>query len=149
TCMYYTGIDPRTMQPVYVAKDPHDKALQRALLQWRKPEMRRLVIEALHKAHREDLIGYDKHCLIRPLNSYKKKDEQSTRDGKGEKHTENRGGRNAQGRRVQEKSSRERTQKKDRRGAKETTQKAAAQRPTLKPSQKRSGKNNGGKKRRG
>ena len=149
TCMYYTGIDPRTMQPVYVAKDPHDKALQRALLQWRKPEMRRLVIEALHKAHREDLIGYDKNCLIRPLNSYKKKDEQSTRDGKGEKHTENRGGRNAQGRRVQEKSSRERAQKKDRRGAKEITQKAAAQRPTLKPSQKRSGKNNGGKKRRG
>ncbi|QNL44543.1 YgiQ family radical SAM protein [Oscillibacter hominis] len=67
TCMYYTGIDPRTMQPVYVATDPHDKALQRALLQWRKPEMRRLVVEALHKAGREDLIGYGPQCLIRPL----------------------------------------------------------------------------------
>lgn len=67
TCMYYTGIDPRTMKPVYVATDPHDKALQRALLQWRKPEMRRLVAEALHRAGREDLIGYGPHCLIRPL----------------------------------------------------------------------------------
>ncbi|MBU5625318.1 YgiQ family radical SAM protein [Oscillibacter sp. MSJ-2] len=67
TCMYYTGIDPRTMQPVYVATDPHDKALQRALLQWRKPEMRRLVVEALHRAGRKDLIGYGPQCLIRPL----------------------------------------------------------------------------------
>ncbi|MEG1918193.1 MAG: YgiQ family radical SAM protein, partial [Oscillospiraceae bacterium] len=67
TCMYYTGIDPRTMKPIYVATDPHDKALQRALLQWRRPEMRRLVIEALNKAGREDLIGYGKNCLARPL----------------------------------------------------------------------------------
>ena len=149
TCMYYTGIDPRTMQPVYVAKDPHEKALQRALLQWRKPEMRRLVIEALHKAHREDLIGYDRHCLIRPLSSYKKKDEQSMHSGKGEKNTEKRGEKNAQGRRAQEKTSRERIQKSDRRSAKNTLQKAAGKRTVLKPSQKRSGKNNGGKKRRG
>ena len=67
TCMYYTGIDPRDMSPVYVATDPHDKALQRALLQWRRPELRRLVVEALHKAGREDLIGYGPECLIRPL----------------------------------------------------------------------------------
>ncbi|NLU24679.1 MAG: YgiQ family radical SAM protein [Clostridiales bacterium] len=67
TCMYYTGIDPRTMKPVYVARDSHDKAMQRALLQWRRPEMRWLVIEALQKAGREDLIGYDRHCLVRPL----------------------------------------------------------------------------------
>lgn len=66
TCMYYTGLDPRTMKPVYVAKAPHEKALQRALLQWKRPEKRRLVLEALHKAGRTDLIGYGKHCLIRP-----------------------------------------------------------------------------------
>ena len=69
TCMWYTGLDPRTMEPVYVAKSPHDKALQRALLQWKRPEMRRLVVEALHRAGREDLIGYGKDCLIRPLHS--------------------------------------------------------------------------------
>ncbi len=69
TCMWYTELDPRTMEPVYVAKNPHDKALQRALLQWKRPEMRRLVTEALHKAHREDLIGYGRDCLIRPLHS--------------------------------------------------------------------------------
>ena len=67
TCMWYTGIDPRTMEPVYVARDPHEKALQRALLQWKRPEMRRLVTEALHKTGRTDLIGYGKECLIRPL----------------------------------------------------------------------------------
>ena len=67
TCMWYTGIDPRTMEEVYVARDPHEKALQRALLQWKRPEMRRLVTEALHRAGRTDLIGYGKDCLIRPL----------------------------------------------------------------------------------
>ena len=65
--MYYTGIDPRDMKPVYVARDSHEKALQRALLQWRRPEMKRLVIEALQKAGREDLIGYRRECLVRPL----------------------------------------------------------------------------------
>ncbi len=67
TCMWYTELDPRTMKPVYVAKSAHDKALQRALLQWKRPELRRLVVEALHKAGREDLIGYGKDCLVRPL----------------------------------------------------------------------------------
>ena len=66
TCMYYTGIDPRTMEPVYVARDPHEKALQRALLQWGKPQLRPLVLEALQKAGRTDLIGYGKQCLVRP-----------------------------------------------------------------------------------
>ena len=66
TCMYYTGIDPRTMKPVYVPKDPHEKAMQRALMQWKRPEKRALVREALHAAHREDLIGYGKGCLLRP-----------------------------------------------------------------------------------
>lgn len=72
TCMWYTELDPRTLEPVYVAKSPHDKALQRALLQWKRPEWRRLVIEALHKAGREDLIGYGKDCLIRPLSGQAK-----------------------------------------------------------------------------
>lgn len=66
TCMWYTGLDPRTMEPVFVPKTPHDKALQRALMQWRKPQNRALVLEALHKTGREDLIGYGKECLIRP-----------------------------------------------------------------------------------
>ena len=67
TCMYYTGVDPRTMKPVYVAHDPHEKAMQRALIQYRKPENYKLVREALIAAGRRDLIGYDKHCLIRPV----------------------------------------------------------------------------------
>ena len=67
TCMYYTGLDPRTMEPVYVPRNPHEKELQRALLQWKRPEKRRLVMEALHKAGREDLIGYGPDCLLRPL----------------------------------------------------------------------------------
>ena len=73
TCMYYTGIDPRTMKPVYVAKDPKEKAMQRALLQFRNPANHRLVAEALRVAGREDLIGYGKGCLIRPDPAGKKK----------------------------------------------------------------------------
>ncbi len=71
TCMYYTGIDPRTMQPVYVARDPHEKALQRALLQWTRKDKRELVIEALEKAGRTDLIGFTPQCLIRPVKGEK------------------------------------------------------------------------------
>ncbi len=71
TCMYYTGLDPRTMEPVYVAKNPHEKAMQRALIQYRNPKNYDLVSEALHLAHRTDLIGYDKHCLIRPRRNEK------------------------------------------------------------------------------
>ena len=66
TCMYYTGLDPATMEPVYVAHNPHEKAMQRALIQYRNPKNYDLVYEALKKEHREDLIGFDKHCLIRP-----------------------------------------------------------------------------------
>ena len=66
TVMYYTGLDPRTMQPVYVATNPHEKAMQRALIQYRSPKNYDLVHEALVKAGRTDLIGYDKNCLIRP-----------------------------------------------------------------------------------
>lgn len=66
TCMYYTKIDPRTMTPVYVPESPHEKAMQRALIQYRNPSNYDLVKEALHKAGREDLIGFDKKCLIKP-----------------------------------------------------------------------------------
>lgn len=66
TCMYYTGLDPRTMQKVYTASNPHEKAMQRALIQYRDPKNYRLVKEALEKAGRTDLIGFDKKCLIRP-----------------------------------------------------------------------------------
>ncbi|MBO8434801.1 MAG: YgiQ family radical SAM protein [Tyzzerella sp.] len=68
TCMYYTEEDPRTGEKVYVPKSPREKAMQRALMQYRNPNNYDLVMEALKKAHREDLIGFDKHCLIRPRN---------------------------------------------------------------------------------
>ncbi|EEG78926.1 YgiQ family radical SAM protein [Dethiobacter alkaliphilus] len=66
TCMYYTELDPRTMERVYVPKSPHEKAMQRALIQYRKPQNYNLVHEALTKAGRTDLIGFSKKCLIRP-----------------------------------------------------------------------------------
>jgi len=67
TVMYYTGIDPRTMEKVYVPTDPHEKAMQRALIQYRNPKNYYLVKEALLKAHREDLIGSGPKCLIRAI----------------------------------------------------------------------------------
>ncbi|MBS5478315.1 MAG: YgiQ family radical SAM protein [Coriobacteriia bacterium] len=66
TCMYYTGVDPRTMEPIYTPKSSHEKALQRALIQYRDPANYDLVREALEKAGRADLIGFEKRCLIRP-----------------------------------------------------------------------------------
>jgi hypothetical protein len=65
--MYYTGLDPRTMDKVYVPTDPHEKAMQRALIQYRNPKNYYLVKEALLKAHREDLIGSGPNCLIRAV----------------------------------------------------------------------------------
>ena len=66
TCMYYTGIDPRTMEKVYVPTNPHEKAMQRALIQYRNPKNYDFVYEALEKAGRLDLVGFDKKCLIKP-----------------------------------------------------------------------------------
>ena len=66
TVMYYTGLDPRDMKPVYVCRNPHEKAMQRALIQYRNPKNYDLVCEALKAAGREDLIGFDKKCLVRP-----------------------------------------------------------------------------------
>lgn len=66
TCMYYTGLDPRTMKPVYVPDDPHEKEMQRALIQYRDPKNYVLVKEALTLAGRTELIGYGEKCLLRP-----------------------------------------------------------------------------------
>lgn len=66
TCMFYTGLDPRTMETVFVARSPEDKAMQRALMQYREPRNRPLVRKALRIAGREDLIGYGKQCLVPP-----------------------------------------------------------------------------------
>lgn len=66
TVMYYTEVDPVTMKPVYVCKNPHEKAMQRALIHYRNPKNYDLVREALKLAGREDLIGFDKKCLIKP-----------------------------------------------------------------------------------
>jgi hypothetical protein len=66
TCMYYTGLDPLTMEKGYVAVSPHEKAMQRALIQYRDPKNYALVHEALTLCHREDLIGTGPKCLIRP-----------------------------------------------------------------------------------
>lgn len=79
TCMYYTGLDPATMQPVYVSHNPHEKAMQRALIQYRNPSNYDLVYEALKKEHREDLIGFDQHCLIRPRKLSEEKKKSSTK----------------------------------------------------------------------
>ena len=69
TCMYHTGLDPMTMEPVYVARSFKEKAMQRALLQWKRPDRRKMVIEALKEAGREDLIGNGPDCLVRPEGS--------------------------------------------------------------------------------
>lgn len=71
TCMFYTELDPYTMEPVYVAKTEHDKAMQRALLQYYNPKNQRLVEEALKRAKRYDLIGFDSKCLVKPTDSRK------------------------------------------------------------------------------
>ncbi len=80
TCMYYTGLDPRTMEPVYVPKSPHEKSMQRALIQYKKPENYELVKEALLKSGRSDLIGFDRKCLI-PPRQIKKTANQSKKKG--------------------------------------------------------------------
>lgn len=91
TVMYYTGLDPRDGKPVYVCRNPHEKAMQRALIQYRNPKNYDLVWEALNAAGRTDLIGFDKKCLIRPrkLSYERKQDNASQNKGKS--------GRKAQG----------------------------------------------------
>ena len=78
TCMYYTGVDPRDMKPVYVPRNPHEKAMQRALIQYRNPKNYDLVMEALKQAGRMDLVGFDKKCLIRPRRTAAEKSRESS-----------------------------------------------------------------------
>ncbi len=90
TAMYYTGLNPLTMEEVYVPKNPHEKAMQRALIQYRRPENYDLVKEALIKEHREDLIGFGPECLIRPRKpqedaSARKRPERHNTSGKNPK----------------------------------------------------------------
>lgn len=75
------------MKPVYVPKNPHEKAMQRALIQYRNPKNHELVLEALKKAGRMDLVGFDRHCLIRPRHSGSDK---ATKPGNGPNRQENR-----------------------------------------------------------
>ena len=86
TCIYYTGLDPRTGKPVYVPRDPKEKAMQRALIQYRDPKNRKLVLEALQSAGREDLIGSSKSCLVSGPKKAKEKKEEAKkaapRDGR-------------------------------------------------------------------
>ena len=102
TCMYYTGLDPRTMEPVYVPHNPHEKAMQRALVQYRNPDHYDLVKEALLRCHREDLIGFGPHCLIRP----RKTREDESSKGKGPVQGKNRGRGNSKPGRTERKSGR-------------------------------------------
>ena len=96
TVMYYTGIDPRDMKPVYVVKNPHEKALQRALIQYRNPKNYELVMEALRLANREDLIGFDKKCLIRPRKLASEKALYSSGKNKKTGKTSNKNGKSAE-----------------------------------------------------
>lgn len=79
TCMYYTGVDPRNMQKVEVVTSPHEKAMQRALIQYRNPKNYDLVYEALQKAGRMDLVGFGPKCLIRPKNKNKNINDNKTK----------------------------------------------------------------------
>ena len=89
TVMYYTGIDPLKMKPVYVATDYHEKQLQRALLQFNRPQNAPLVREALIKAGREDLIGYGKECLVRPENNGEKRFDRTRNPSNSKLSTQN------------------------------------------------------------
>ncbi|MDE5933930.1 MAG: DUF3362 domain-containing protein, partial [Lachnospiraceae bacterium] len=82
TVMYYTGIDPRNGRKVYVCRNPHEKLLQRALIQYRNPSNYELVREALIKAGREDLIGFSEKCLIRPRKMQEERKEKRTKESR-------------------------------------------------------------------
>lgn len=97
TCMFYTGLDPYTLEPVYIAKDPKEKAMQRALLQYYKPENQRKIIEALEKAGRRDLIGHGQGKLVAPDREYmKKQQERQAVKAKGKKRGNNKYSKNTQ-----------------------------------------------------
>ncbi len=91
TCMFYTELNPFTMEKVYVPKPYKEKTLQRALLQFRNPANRKLVEEALKIAHREDLIGFTDKCLIRPENQIRRNKNGKAVIGKGSFSKDKRG----------------------------------------------------------
>ncbi len=92
TTMYYTGLDPRTMQPVYVPRSPKEKQMQRALMQYKNPANYDIVVEALKKAGRMDLIGYGPNCLLRP-----RKEAKANASASGKGSGRNSGGKTASG----------------------------------------------------
>ena len=143
TCMYYTGLDPRTMKPVYVPKNPHEKAMQRALIQYRNPANYDLVKEALLKAGRTDLIGFEKHCLIRPrkLSGEKTSVQRSPGNSKDKKHTDRKStgrktndrksaGRNGSGRKTNARRSADRNNAGQKYSRKKDSEKRTAKRRT-------------------
>ena len=86
--MFYPGLDPYTLKSVYVPKTANEKAEQRALLQYFKPENQDVIIKALIKANRKDLIGFSENCLVKPNNSYRinaAKQSKNTRNNKGKR----------------------------------------------------------------
>ncbi len=94
TCMFYTGMDPRTMKSVYIPRSPKEKAMQRALIQFFIPKNRPLVREALCLAYRDDLIGYGKNCLVPPESADRPRGDErpgEKRGGAGKKQREERG----------------------------------------------------------
>ena len=99
TCMFYTGLDPLTMKPVYVPKSMHEKAMQRALMQYRNPKNFDLVREALHRAGREDLIGFGGKCLVPPAGSQYLRPEERASMGGVPRSRRTGGRRNGRGRR--------------------------------------------------
>lgn len=122
TCMFYTELDPYTMEKVYVPKTAEEKAMQRALLQYFRPQNQRKVIEALQKAHRTDLIGSTKDCLVKPDAQYLREEQQRKQknaraSGKGDENWRQKG-RNRQQNQKQNQGQSERSSR--RRGSKRT-----------------------------
>jgi len=96
TCMYYTGLDPRTMKTVYVPRTQKEKDMQRALLQWKRPENHALIRQALRSCGREDLIGFSSKCLVPPAHE---RENYSSKAGERKLQSRNMGDRRASGRR--------------------------------------------------
>ena len=111
TAMFFTGLDPRDMSEVYVPRDPEEKAMQRALMQYFQPQNQALVIKALKKIGREDLIGFDSRCLVQPMRArFEREGAEGERRGRGGAAKTNpvgmRGGRTSAGKRVERREER-------------------------------------------
>ena len=87
TCMFYTGINPYTMEEVYVPKNPEEKAMQRALMQYFIPKNKDLVFKALKSVGRLDLVGTSKNCLITPPKGYNSVKENKNKTNKYKKYS--------------------------------------------------------------